>query len=186
MFRPSFEILEKREVFSVDPLLDMAMATAAGAPDQQPADVYEEEVSLTDSHSSCAAQLMAGTYGRGIADFDNDGLDDLDTCVSPASGDPNLNPVKDDLVGWHFLLPSQVLPYIEQDNLYKGTAFQNTIFDDAALLSSLDQDHSARDHVFAELDQVSNSLAVASNPPSVLIGMLLPVKHAAQGIGVRR
>ncbi len=45
MFRPSFELLEKREVFSAGSLAFMPFAIPADGPGQQPAEVYVEEIS---------------------------------------------------------------------------------------------------------------------------------------------
>jgi len=152
MFRPSFETLEKREVFSANPL---AIPPALAGDVPHPAGVHVEEIAGfksvtrpfvdglaarasagTDSQNAgpnvvgpdlgdFQGNLLAGTYGRGAADFDNDSdVDSSDFLRRHEGADPaaNANPIHpasprgfvDDLLGWDF-----ILPYIEQDNLYK-------------------------------------------------------------------
>jgi hypothetical protein len=123
MFRPAFENLEKREVFSVA----QPMVPADGADS-----VYVEEVSsgfqsqtrpMNDGVVAAGAggidALTLGPEVRGIGgDFNNDGSVDAADYVAVRAGTPDrVQPSPHDIAFQRMLLP-----YLEQDNVYNLTA----------------------------------------------------------------
>ena len=147
MFRPVFEVLEKREVFAAGPLAEIPMVITGAGPGAGPHIHEVRSAVVTPVTRSVAASpagaytyivgpnvtdvvyvggsdrvLTAGTMGRGLADFNNDGRVDGSDFVARRdwTGTGSLGGIHGDLNGivvddvFYFLLP-----YIEQDNLYK-------------------------------------------------------------------
>jgi hypothetical protein len=136
-YLPSLEKLENREVFSAGPLAPLPASVIATGTGQAAwdGDYGFDGVALTAPQSEPSALLQAG-FAQGAAN-----LKAVD------------HPLMDD-VALHM-----ILPYVEQDGVYKSSLpFSNTVLDDQAFVSQLYQDILGRaadavahDAVFAEL-----------------------------------
>lgn len=158
MFRPVFETLERREVFSAD-----ALALADG-----PATVAPNPV---DHIAPAMVQSLT---------VDGAGGNDL---VRVATGDINGDGRADALrrsAGGNAGLMALLLPYMEQDNIYKQVpAFTNITLDDQASvapehLNFLGRDAAASDALFTELDSLSDRFPEADRSQiiAILIGLV--------------
>jgi hypothetical protein len=163
MFRPTFETLERREVFAANALAVAANAAMAQPP---PGDNATPAViqSLTVSGQGGNDVVRVAT-----GDFNNDGR--IDTFKQPQAGNA--------------VLIALLLPYMEQDNIYKqyaqAPAFTNTTFDDQAFVAPvhvdfLGRDAAASDAVFVELDSLTDRFPAADRSQiiAILIGLVQP------------
>jgi hypothetical protein len=146
MFRPTFERLENREVFAT--LLGLAPA-AQLAPAMDPLPVEISSLKLAAPEASPAAS-RGGQFARVSAgDVNSDNAD---------------------------LLAAQVLPYIEQENIYKQIT---AVRGDGAFVSQLAQDllgrtnDSSHDAVFNQLSLTSDSRLGDLNRPQGIIAILI-------------
>lgn len=142
--------------FDFNPTLDQV----AGQSGELGLDVWEHAVTdrdtvLLEKHDHEGSNgLLAGTYGRGVAagDINGDGRDDVVAISGDTTDDTNprlQRAIVDDLLGGNFLLP-----YIEQDNLYKSSQ--------------------AHDRLFAELGSGNDLWSRHNSHSQILIGLLLP------------
>jgi len=163
MFRPTLETLEKRELFAAD-LTQAAIAIPAA--ETVPVEVLaldivaqvEAELAAADTvtmpkldGSSKDAAYVAARR-QIVGDWNGDGADALSSQI--ASDGAFIEPFAQNL-----------LPYIEQDNLYKQVA---------SLADRLLDDPSSHDALFAELGGIADS-PLAGEPQgiiAILIGLV--------------
>jgi hypothetical protein len=165
MFRPTLETLEKRELFAADLTLAAVAAATVATAEASPVEdvalrlaeqVEGEAAAVTvpklDGNSKDAAYVVAGR-GQIVGDWNGDGADVLSSQITSDGA---------------FIEPrfaQSLLPYIEQDNLYKQVA---------ALRENVLGNASARDALFADLGRLSDR-PLAGEPQgiiAILIGLL--------------
>jgi hypothetical protein len=202
MFRPSFETLEKREVFSAGPLVAYQVG---GNPESQPTESMSLNVMPRGETFASAVGKDNLNVGPNVVVSGNAGNDALQVAAGDVNGDgrPGLLPHNfygtgvyrainrgGDPLPFAFADGSvryqrQILPYIEQDNIYKSSAAgPDIIVDDVFYLNGLYQDlhaqgasDNANDIIFARHGQQGTPIIVDFDYPLVLIGTLLPVVH---------
>ena len=196
-FRPSLENLEKREVFAAN-AAGLAVDAPLLAQGNGRVDAADYVTLQTNDDSSQVLGVAAGDFnGDGrpdlaasglFGDFDGDrDVEGADFLRSPGGQrrldmivdyiDPDLyRAAIDDLIGWNSLLP-----YLEQDNVYKSSLpFSNTMLDDQGFLSALYQDllgtsneAQASDAFFAELEAGMGDVPWSAPDRSQIIAVLI-------------
>lgn len=206
MFRPSFETLEKREVFSAGSLSGPQPLSISGQGSDDP--IPTESISFnfaapTVPTTASPARAWDGDYGfdgvgisasvtRAVDTRSNSTSTGLHALAGTAFG-VDFNPVPDRVTqasagGGG---PSNfLLPYLEQDNLYRS--FSGTVLDDQACVGNLygdllgRQPTAARDAVFGELgtrgillDPEARGNAIDGTSNTIMFGESLRVPASA-------